>query len=340
MNTEKGTAVGLTFIDILFAVVVGVGLTEVTSRPWVTDFLGNWRELGLWVFIFGITVVVASWVGYHKMMAGEPATDTRRPAQPLDPEIRTWQGFSRFIIDIVLLFLYYRLLVRIDHPLLVLSLVLVIFVLYVAWDCVVITEQPIGKRGGVTVIWTVFFLLVFLVARYRLQTVDWLAWLLLLIGCICGAVAYRLHKWRRTFLDPLAVGPSDLEELIFGRFRKRPTRGMRVYVAGPYTAMSEDQALKNVQVAIDASLKLYEKGHQPYVPHLTHYIDKRAQELRLKISRDDYVRHWDGPWLALCDAVLYLAESPGAREELQVAQRLGMKVFYGSADEVPAARGR
>lgn len=112
---------------------------------------------------------------------------------------------------------------------------------------------------------------------------------------------------------------------------------MRVYIAGPYTAMSEDQTLENVQAAIDAALDLYRKGHQPYVPHLTHYVEKRAQALGVRISREDYVRCWDGPWLALCDALLYLADSPGAREELEAAQRAGMKVFYRGAD-VPAAR--
>lgn len=165
MDTRKGPAVGLTFIDILFAVVVGVGLTDVTGRAWITDFFANWRGADLWAFILGNTVVVASWVGYHKMMAGRFKAHAGASAEPLDPEVRTPQGVLRFIIDIVLLFLYYRLLVRIDYPLLVLSLVCWIFLLYIIWDCIVVTEQPIGKRGGVTLIWTVFFILVFLVAR-------------------------------------------------------------------------------------------------------------------------------------------------------------------------------
>jgi hypothetical protein len=338
MSTQRGPAIGLSFIDILFALVVGVGLTEVIRRPWVTDFLGNWRELDLWVFVLGNTVVVASWVGYHKMMAGEPTTNAGRLAEPLDPEIRSGQSFVRFVIDIVLLFLYYRLLVRIDNPLLVPCLVCWIFFFYIVWDCVVITEQPIGKRGGVTVIWTLFLILVFFAGRYYLLTAHSPAgWFCLFIGGICGAVAYRLHKWHKTFLDPIAVRFSKLQEFTLGRFRRTPTRRMRVYVAGPYTATFENQVLKNVQAAIDASLKLYQKGHQPFVPHLTHYIDKRAQELGLNIPREDYVQRWDSPWLAVCDAVLYLGESPGAREELQMAQRLGKLVFYGSPDDVPVA---
>ncbi len=200
-----------------------------------------------------------------------------------------------------------------------------------------VTEQPIGKRGGVTIIWTVFFVLVFLASRFWLRTTDHFGWVGVCAGSICGAIAYRLQIWNVTFLDRIANLLSNVQTYVPGCRRKPPNRGMRIYVAGPYTAPFDHQVLKNVQRAIDAALTLYKKGYQPYIPHLTHYIDKRAQELGLTISREDYVRRWDGPWLTLCDAVLYLAESPGAREELQLAQSMGKTVFYGSADDTPEA---
>ena len=336
MSNEKGPAVGLTFIDILFAVVVGVGLTDVTGRAWVTNFLGNLGDPELWAFILGNTVVVASWVGYHKMMAGQSGPDAEASPKPLDPELRTPQGVVRFIIDVVLLFLYYRLLVRTDYPLLVLSLVCWVFVLYVLWDCVVITEQAIGKRGGVTLIWTALLFLVYLAGRYCLPMTNRVGWICLYICGTLFAWGYRYHKWHKLLIDPLAVWLSRGQEFMLGRLRKRSDRGMRVYVAGPYTASSEDEILRNVQTAIDAALEIYSKGHRPYVPHLTHYIDKRAKEIGLEISREDFVRRWDAPWLALCDALLYLADSPGAREELEAAQGAGMKVFYDGAS-IPKA---
>ncbi len=339
MSKKKGPAVALSFIDILFAVVVGVGLTGVVGKPWVADFFANVNALDLWVFVLANTVVVASWVGYHKMMAGAPATDGEPITEPLDPEIRTVQGFLRFLIDIVLLFLYFRMLVEIDHPILVLGVIVWVFVLYVGWDCIVITEHPIGKRGGVTIMWAIFFLAAFLVGRYALSPANHIAWLCLLLGSIDGAVSYRLQKWHKTFADSIAVWISAKQDSLLGRFRKKGIQPLRIYVAGPYTADSECKILDNVRSAIDASLKLYQKGHLPYVPHLTHYIDKRAQELGVQIPREDYVRRWDMPWLELCDAVLFLAESPGAIEEVQVARRMGKTVFDGDPGAVPEASG-
>jgi hypothetical protein len=51
---------------------------------------------------------------------------------------------------------------------------------------------------------------------------------------------------------------------------------------------------------------------------------------------EDYVFRWDSTGLELCDALLFLADSPGARKELELAQQLGKTIFY-SLDEVGPA---
>jgi hypothetical protein len=48
----------------------------------------------------------------------------------------------------------------------------------------------------------------------------------------------------------------------------------------------------------------------------------------------DYLA-WDLEWLAVCDALLYLASSPGADLELRWAQDLG-KVIFRSVVEIPS----
>ena len=132
---------------------------------------------------------------------------------------------------------------------------------------------------------------------------------------------------------------ARLSEKLVGSHRKggrKQRTPLRIYIAGPYTASSEAEIQKNVETAIDASLALYKKGHFPYVPHLTHFIDQRARQTGVQMTWEDYVFRWDSAWLALCDALLFLAESPGARKELELAQRLGKKIFY-SLDEVGPA---
>ena len=114
------------------------------------------------------------------------------------------------------------------------------------------------------------------------------------------------------------------------------TKPLRIYVAGPYTAETGAGKVSNVKRAIDVGIALFKKGHIPFIPHLTHFVDLRAKEKGIPIAWEEYIR-WDLGWLSLCDAVIYLGSSPGADLELASAQRLGKRVFH-SLDDVPTAR--
>lgn len=115
---------------------------------------------------------------------------------------------------------------------------------------------------------------------------------------------------------------------------------MRIYVAGPYCPQdctlhdAARVAQQNTNRAIDAGIELLEKGHHPYIPHLSHYIHQRMHY--------DYDKKWydfDLVWLRLCEAIVMLPgweESTGARQELEEAKKLGLKIYH-SLDEVPKA---
>jgi hypothetical protein len=110
-------------------------------------------------------------------------------------------------------------------------------------------------------------------------------------------------------------------------------KSLKIYIAAPYTADTMEQMEANVRDVIDASLVLYAKGHFPYVPHLTHFIDMRAKELGIEMKWEDYIR-WDNAWLLECDAFLYLSGSRGADLELIEAKKAGLTI-YTSIEEVP-----
>ena len=325
MSENQTSKVGLGFVDILFAIVVGIGFERAIGRPWFRSLSGNLLELDLWMFVLSNTVVIASWVGYHRMMTEER----------LDPEVSSVQGFLRFVVDIILLFLYCRLLVVIDAPLDAFKTIAWVFFLYLIWDWIVITERHVEKRSGVSALWFVLFLaLYFGMSRFPQILGIRLCYLWCFLG-IFSAFAYRLHaRLRVPMLDEITRPATRLFELVFGSWRH--VKQMRIYVAGPYTADTNDERVKNVRTAIDAAIALYQKGHAPYVPHLTHLIDERAKEVGIDITREDYVRRWDEPWLKVCDAFLLLADSPGAREELGVARNLGKQIFIGGSEVVPA----
>jgi len=328
MNENQTSKVGLSFIDILFAVVVGIGFERAIGRPWFRDLPGNWSELDLWMFVLGNTVVIASWVGYHRMMTQEK----------LDPEVGSVQGFLRFLVDVILLFLYCRIVVVIDARLEAFRTIAWVFLLYLVWDWIVISERRIEKRSGVTLLWFAVFLGLYFGVRKFGKSQGEVVWHVSCFLGICFAFAYRLQARYRTPLDVITRPPTALFEFVLGRLRR--AKQMRIYVAGPYTGDTDDERMNNVKRAIDAALDLYKKGHHPYVPHLTHLIDERAKELKIVITREDYVRRWDKPWLEVCDALLFLGDSAGAREELDAAQNLRKQIFIEGVDIVPRVSSR
>lgn len=103
---------------------------------------------------------------------------------------------------------------------------------------------------------------------------------------------------------------------------------MKIYIVGPYTANDDKEVELNVQRAIDAGIEIMLRGHVPYIPHLTHYVDKRAKEVGIPFSWENYMAI-DLPWLRECEAILFLGHSRGADIELKIARRLGKQIYLG-----------
>jgi len=120
---------------------------------------------------------------------------------------------------------------------------------------------------------------------------------------------------------------------------------MKIYVAGSYTPKNCDPhdapviAHRNVKKAIEVFWKLVEKGHYPYLPHLTHFVHLETPEKAPPLSQDFWYK-FDLEWLKCCDAIFMMPgweTSKGARLEHEAAKKLGLKIYY-SIDEVPEAK--
>jgi hypothetical protein len=104
---------------------------------------------------------------------------------------------------------------------------------------------------------------------------------------------------------------------------------MKIYIAGPYTPATTDShdaprlAHRNVVRAIRAGIQVFEKGHIPFIPHLTHFIHL---EMKRHLPAEFY-RSYDMVWLRYCDALLYLGHSRGAERELEYARKRNLKIF-------------
>ena len=108
---------------------------------------------------------------------------------------------------------------------------------------------------------------------------------------------------------------------------------MKIYVAGPYTGNTIEQIEENVRKAMEAGLKIWKKGHYPYIPHLTHWPDILSRELGIDMDWSDYMR-WHAPWVDACDALFLISESKGALLELDRAKAQSKQIFY-SLEDIP-----
>lgn len=110
-----------------------------------------------------------------------------------------------------------------------------------------------------------------------------------------------------------------------------PTRKRRIYVAGPYSNPDRATEWVNVARAAQVGAVLMKAGHLVHVPHAaTQYWHKdeaigyeQFMELDLSI-----IRLW-------ATDLLYLAPSPGADRERDLAGKLGLPIWLRPED-VPA----
>ena len=108
---------------------------------------------------------------------------------------------------------------------------------------------------------------------------------------------------------------------------------LRIYVAGPYSAETPELVRANVDRAVRIGVELAYRGHYPVVPHTTWLLE---QEMLVRNRTMPY-QYWldlTAGWLECCDALYYIASSPGADRELRDAMTEMMPI-YRSLEDVP-----
>lgn len=103
-------------------------------------------------------------------------------------------------------------------------------------------------------------------------------------------------------------------------------RQVLIYVAGKYTANTDEEIIDNVLLARDYSIKIWDLGYTAICPHLNtaHFeID----------SRCDWKEFLEGDLeiISRCDAVFLLPnwlDSKGAQQEREHAIIMGKRIFY------------
>jgi hypothetical protein len=105
---------------------------------------------------------------------------------------------------------------------------------------------------------------------------------------------------------------------------------MIIGVAGPYSAKTEEQRQANLDAMNFAAAKLLELGHTPIIG-----MNAALPVLEKANVPDRYKAIMEISLAVInsCEALLLLAESPGANKERDLILSKGLKVYY-SIDEV------
>ena len=201
-SVGEDNAAGIDFLDFLFTVAISVGLTpELLQVPWVTGLLSvDWYKTGRWpsaneafslgVYLLGFLNLTLSWFGYHASIK----------ARPLN--YFSGYGMTRFVLDVLLVVMYGILLIQYRSFDVALSLLLIIYSIFVVWDYLKICEywetEFKNKKGTLLQRYrrewvSVFaFGVVVLIALpyFVLQMSRWFA----LALAICITVFYRFNK--------------------------------------------------------------------------------------------------------------------------------------------------
>ena len=109
-----------------------------------------------------------------------------------------------------------------------------------------------------------------------------------------------------------------------------------IYIASPYSAPTEHARIIHTYDAMLIGYRILQRGHYPYIPHLSHFFNKYVQQVLERYLGPELYYDWGLAILERCDALLSLGPSPGADAELARAKELGLQIFY-KVEEVPNA---
>lgn len=150
---------------------------------------------------------------------------------------------------------------------------------------------------------------------------SWLVWTFIGVVIVHTIVDYPLN-WRVYFGRP------------FPWPRSRSQRNPEVlFLAGAYMGSDANDVRKNIELAEQHSIELWNRGYKVFCPHL----NTCNFEVKAKAGEEAY-REFDMRMLRCCDAVFALPNwrgSEGACAEIAEAKKLGKPIFY-SLDELPA----
>ena len=188
----QDSSASITFIDVLFAVVMSLGFAQIMTRPWFNSMPAGTASgiaFEILVILLGYSTLLLSWRGYHRSIRRRRISGGK-------------VGLAIFAVDILIVVGYWLLLVKFESFFFVFCVLAVIYFMYVCWDSLWWLKQrpetapEQWRRRAVTILWTVLLEIIFF--TYLALTlcgsppkpVDWI----FVVLAHLVNILYRLHK--------------------------------------------------------------------------------------------------------------------------------------------------
>ncbi len=131
-ENRKIGKVYINLVDILYAIVLAQGFVYLSSNSGFFSWITSGDIISIWNTLNAYTLVVGSWIRYHASVENYP------------------EGSLRFVIDVILMFLYYLAFVKASSALITVAIFVIVFSLYSVWSALRIREYPESRRS----VWT------------------------------------------------------------------------------------------------------------------------------------------------------------------------------------------
>jgi nucleoside 2-deoxyribosyltransferase len=100
----------------------------------------------------------------------------------------------------------------------------------------------------------------------------------------------------------------------------------RIYIAGPYTAKTQEEIAANIDRAREAGIMFARAGFAPLIPH----CNTAGWDCIVGLSYDVFLAI-DLAWMGAADAIYFQGDymnSHGCAVEMRTAAAMGIPVFY------------
>lgn len=284
-------------IRLIYFLIIGLAITDAMKLLFLNDGKNSFPSSDQWfLFVVFFSFVSRFFLGAYRVLSQDIEIELKRPKIVMDSI-----GFFLQVLA------FYVFALNFTDMIYSLWMILIICVLDSVW-------------------------LILLASCYHIMDSTFRQWIVHNLLMIVF-VLLDLYWWKSLNVLFVVALLAFILDFVFNHdfyFALKKRSGLRIFVAAPYGDKKPKVEIDaNVKKVRDVGKELVLKGHIPFIPHTM----LQGWEMDGRFTNDHFKRI-DLEWLEFCDALIFIAESPGTNLEKEIAIKKGLQIFK-NLNEVP-----